>query len=103
MLFFYGAFPKIDQHNPVVNSPLHKLKEGKLYYYKIYNPSYSFYLRKSISKVPNLQKTEGYLITRKKYLKVLDQFEVNYQIMFEGKDLFEPPTTVIVKLSPLSN
>jgi len=102
-LFFWLAFPKIDRQNPVITAKAELLEKEALYYFRIFNPAFSFYLRqplKNLEKVPSPHNAKGYLITRKKYLKELKHLNVNFEMVFEGKDLFESPTTVVLKLLP---
>ncbi|QDH78583.1 glycosyltransferase family 39 protein [Echinicola soli] len=102
-VFFWFAFPIIDRQNPVLQAKTSQLAATDLYYFKIYNPAFSFYLQqplKDIQKVAVPQQMTGYLITRKRYLEELDEMEIHYQKVFEGKDLFESPTTVVLRLLP---
>ncbi len=101
LVFFGIVFPKLDKQNPVQQS-LHLLENSKTVFFKKYNPSFSFYLKKEIPHIyvsdfeqffkdhPN-----GTIISTKKKLKDIE-LPANCEIIFEGKDLFESPTTVIV-------
>ncbi|WP_200974888.1 glycosyltransferase family 39 protein [Echinicola sp. 20G] len=105
LVFFWWAFPKVDQQNPVLIAKdlQHNMKEANLYYFKIFNPAFSFYLQRPIQDLQSdlkPQKAQGYLITRTRYLEELKAQGINYEPVFEGKDLFESPTTIIVKLLP---
>lgn len=103
VVFFWFAFPKIDQQNPVLQAKASQLAASELYYYKIYNPAFSFYLQRPLKNIQEEavpQRTMGYLITRKRHLEELDQMDIHYQKVFEGKDLFESPMTVVLRLLP---
>ncbi|GAB3658629.1 glycosyltransferase family 39 protein [Echinicola sediminis] len=102
-IFFWLAFPKIDRQNPVVSSNTPDLQQEDLYYFKIFNPAFSFYLQRpleDLEKTSHPHKAKGYLITRKKHLKELELLDIRFVKVFEGKDLFESPTTVVLKLIP---
>ncbi|AWW30587.1 glycosyltransferase family 39 protein [Echinicola strongylocentroti] len=103
LIFFWLAFPKIDRQNPVLAAKTYALSANNWYYFKIYNPAFSFYLRQpleNIQEVGTPKHASGYLITRKTHLKELEMLGIRYKKVFEGKDLFESPTTVILQLTP---
>ncbi|GGF28910.1 ArnT family glycosyltransferase [Echinicola rosea] len=103
LVFFWFAFPLIDQQNPVLQAKTSQLASADLYYFKIYNPAFSFYLQqplKDIQKVAVPHQVRGYLITRKQHLEELDEMGLHYQKVYEGKDLFESPFTVVLRLLP---
>ncbi|GGZ21979.1 dolichyl-phosphate-mannose--protein mannosyltransferase [Echinicola pacifica] len=105
LVFFWYGFPMLDQQNPVLAAKLAEVKSGEVFYYKIFNPGFSFYLQRPIEdlmKVPDPPRADGFLITRKRFLSELDHLGLHYEIIHEGKDLFEPPITVVLKLMPAS-
>jgi 4-amino-4-deoxy-L-arabinose transferase-like glycosyltransferase len=105
VLFFLLVFPAVDKHNPVAKS-LPVLKNKEVAYYKKFNPSYSFYLKR---KIPELNEDEipsffennpgGVLISTQRHIEELHLPE-EYTILFSGKDLFENPVTVLVSQQP---
>ena len=103
LIFFLFAFPLIDAQNPVQKSIA--LLEGKeVRYFQKFNPSYSFYLKKPI---PEIQENEieaffqqypnGILISTKKKLANIELPD-NTEIFFSSHDLFESPTTQLVRV-----
>ncbi|HEX5172316.1 MAG TPA: phospholipid carrier-dependent glycosyltransferase, partial [Cyclobacteriaceae bacterium] len=100
LVFFYVVFPQVDRLNPVSQS-LSRMNESlPVMYYKDLNPAFIMALKETI---PSLQSTHDtgsysnfYLITQKKYLPELDHLKAN--VLYEGKDLFENPTTVLLKV-----
>lgn len=108
VLLFIKVFPAIDKNNPVVES-LPLIKGKKVAYYKKFNASYSFYLKK---KIPGLEENqlaaffrdnpEGILISIKSEIGKIKLPE-NCKIIFSGKDLFELPTTVLISKEENSN
>ncbi|MBN1821254.1 MAG: glycosyltransferase family 39 protein [Prolixibacteraceae bacterium] len=101
ILFFVAIFPAIDKQNPVKKS-IHLLQDKEVAYYKKFNASYSFYLKK---KIPELdadqietffqENPDGILISIQKQI---DQIELpeGCKIIFSGKDILEIPTTVLI-------
>ncbi len=105
LLFFYFIFPPIDHQNPVSLS-LITLKESKTKIgYRDFNPAYVFALQKPIRKFDNIQDvlkfaethSEFLIVTQKKYQAELDT--LSSVAVFEGKDLFENPTTIVLNYS----
>jgi len=105
VLFFLILVPAVDNYNPVAKS-LHMLENKEVAFYKKFNPSYSFYLRKEI---PELKEDEiapffeenpgGVLISVQKHMETVTLPE-ECEIIFSGKDLFEHPVTVLVSGKP---
>jgi 4-amino-4-deoxy-L-arabinose transferase-like glycosyltransferase len=101
LVFFMFVYPAVDNLNPVKKS-LHLLKGKEVAYYKKFNASYSFYLKK---KIPELTETEfdiffsehhdGIIISIQKQI---DQIKLpqNCEVIFSGKDIMEIPTTVLI-------
>lgn len=103
LIFFWFAFPIIDRQNPVLAAPLEIIREEKLYYFNNYNPAFSFYFQKPLIDLQSLtspNQAGGYLITQSKYLQDLDLLGLQYELVYSGKDLFESPTSVILRLIP---
>jgi 4-amino-4-deoxy-L-arabinose transferase-like glycosyltransferase len=104
LLFFYLIFPQIDKINPVART-INKIDPDlPVAAYKIYNPSFSFYIKKPFPEIQNkselasyVKKNRGYIITRKSYAEDISDFTELKKIA-EAKDIFEIPTTVIYQI-----
>ena len=105
LLFFYIIFPKIDQVNPIAKL-LPGLDTEKPYAaYAIYNPAFSFYLKKPIPTFRNTEDLkeyinetgEGYILSRKSLTNEFGHLD-NIHKIGEAKDIFEIPTTVIYEI-----
>lgn len=102
LLFFVFVFPRFDAQNPVQKS-ISLLENKEVRYFQKYNPSYSFYLKKP---VPEISENEfesffenypdGVIISVKKKLANIELPE-NSEVFFSSHDLFESPTTVLVR------
>jgi hypothetical protein len=105
LLFFYVIFPKIDKENPVAKLLPSIDMDKPLIAYKIYNSSFSFYIRKPIPTFDTMgdlknqidKIDEGYILTRKSYSEELEQVD-DIELIGEAKDIFEIPTTVVYKI-----
>jgi 4-amino-4-deoxy-L-arabinose transferase-like glycosyltransferase len=104
LIFFYGAYPEIDARNPVSQSATHfHMKPAKaLVAYRDFNPAYVFSFQQPIVKIDSAKAVEKYrfpagvyVITQKRHLSDLDMTKFN--VLFEGKDLFENPVTVVLE------
>lgn len=103
MIAFYFIMPAVDIKNPVMKSKELFSSETPVYYYRDVNPGYVFLLQMEIPKLENEEAvrrliettTKFQLITQKRYLHELERF--NLQRVFEGKDIFEKQTTVILE------
>lgn len=105
LVFFYVIVPEVDKKNPVLLSQS-VLKEPKpVAYYKDINPAYVFLFRQEI---PMLDSPEAltafmkqhdsfYLISRKKHWPELES--AGLKVLFEGRDLFEKPVTIVMEKS----
>lgn len=104
LIFFYVVFPAIDRENPVSQTyQTIDINQYEVAYYRKYNPAFSFYLQREIPRMENTDEVHAFLknpdavvITVKKRLKdfaSLDEFE----ILVKQKDLFERPTTVVMR------
>jgi 4-amino-4-deoxy-L-arabinose transferase-like glycosyltransferase len=104
LLFFYLIYPQVDQINPVAKT-INKIDtELPVAAYKIYNASFSFYIRKPFHEIRNkadlgsyIKKNRGYIITRKSYAEEISGF-MQLKKVAEAKDIFEIPTTVIYQI-----
>jgi 4-amino-4-deoxy-L-arabinose transferase-like glycosyltransferase len=109
--FFYIIFPKIDQQNPVSLSAKVIDKERSFAYFHRYNQAFAFFLKKPIESVKDKKEImtffenhpNGYVLTtKKKFRQHAEDWEgVETNIVFEGKDLMENPTTLILALDTL--
>ena len=105
VLFFYIVFPKVDQLNPVARLLPHLDLDSPIAAYKIYNPAFSFYIRKPIPTFNTSSELEkyvketgqGYILTRKVLAGEIEGIK-HLKIMGEAKDIFEIPTTVIYQI-----
>lgn len=99
LFFFYVIFPEIDSRNPVVNSINMLQDPTKVVYYKDFNPAYVFALRYPISPMGAVNSYQSsnkfHVITVKDYLPELEA--AGFKKVFEGRDLFESNTTVIME------
>jgi 4-amino-4-deoxy-L-arabinose transferase-like glycosyltransferase len=104
LIFFYFIYPQIDQRNPVARTLDHLNRDLPVAAYKIYNPSFSFYIPKPFTRLHTksevldyIQKNRGYIITRKSLAEEFDDLP-HLQKIVEAKDIFEIPTTVIYQI-----
>jgi len=95
-------YPKIYSSNPVANTLNQVTKSDKVYGYQLYNPSFNFYLKSTVQKLDTtalkqvaLTQPNAILITREEYLN--DLKNTNWRVINKQHDLFELPTTVILK------
>ncbi|MDH4297505.1 MAG: glycosyltransferase family 39 protein [Cyclobacteriaceae bacterium] len=104
LIFFYVIYPRIDQQNPVLQSlPLMVHPEKPVLYYRDFNPAFVFALRHPINAIGTAREAEAYsgsaagfyLITQKRFLSELESLDA--RVIFEGKDLFESRTTLILE------
>ncbi|MDQ1769331.1 glycosyltransferase family 39 protein [Labilibaculum sp. A4] len=98
------VFNQIQKQNPVTMSiPIIDKNEPTAYFRK-FNPSYPFYLKKKIDPLENIQNIREFLlknsnacvISTKKSLQNVDYSDFAF-IAFEQKDIFENRITVILK------
>lgn len=105
-LFFAKVYPRVYGINPVAGS-LDLLKnKPNLVYYKMMNPAYVFNLQRLI---PSIQSQDSLLVYLQKHPDALvisrKQFEPeipaagNMRTIFEQKDTFENPTSVVCSLT----
>ena len=102
MLLHY-VYPTIYKQNPVAKT-IDMIKQAPVVIaYKTYNPGYNFYLNSDIKKYESvdsinllLEKDPGAIvITRKVFTDSLKRLDL--EIIAEHRDLFELPTTVILR------
>ncbi len=107
LVFFYFIFPPVDQRNPVTQSVAELKQTENRIAYRDFNPAYVFSLQMPIQKLENIQEVLKYaethaeflIVTQKKHQHELDTLKAT--VLFEGRDLFENPTTMILKYSAL--
>jgi len=104
LVFFYVLFPILDSRNPVQNSVMFLRDSHKpVVYYKDFNPAYVFALKHTLPGVESAeaieqmknQSTGFYVITERDRLPELESCKLVKR--FEGVDLFEGSTTVILE------
>lgn len=103
LTFLFLAFPVLDRRNPVVASGVAGFKELDFYHFKEFNPSFAFVVQKEIKDLRTQDSGEvsdGVVILRKKNLDEFSELGFSYEVIFEGRDLFESPTTVLLRLKP---
>ena len=102
LFFFYTILPRLDGYNPVMQSLAHMDKKNKIVCYKNLNPAFVFALRRPVPVFQSVEEIESfsdhenkfYLITQSRYLDEIDV--LRSAVVYEGKDLFENTTTVVV-------
>jgi hypothetical protein len=106
--FHIIALPAIVELNPVNRSKEIWQDSDLIVAYQRYNPAYNFALQRNIDVIGNEQNLLRYieehpgtiiLSTREK-LNELERGD--FDVLFEGKDLFENPTSVIFKKSEMN-
>ena len=105
LLFFYIIFPQIDKLNPIAKLLPGLDTEKPFAAYDIYNPAFSFYLKKPISTFRTTEDLKeyisetgkGYILSRKSLSEEFGHLE-NIHKIGEAKDIFEIPTTVIYEI-----
>ncbi|MCW3807669.1 hypothetical protein [Plebeiibacterium marinum] len=92
------------QENPVKKTLATIEKDNQLAYYKMFNQSYPFYIKKTIKKLEHPKELKAFLtdspkaivFTQQKRIKNID-ISPFAQIIFQQKDIFEGHTTVVLK------
>lgn len=100
LLFLWFVFPRIDPKNPV-SASLDLVNQNKdFYFFRAFNPAYSFYLQKPVMDLESRAEipTDAYLITRKSLLAEFEKLDISHRIIFEGNDLFEGEVSVLIQL-----
>lgn len=102
LLFFYVIYPQVDKKNPVARILPMMDRNLSVASYKIYNPAFSFYIRKTFTPIESKNALEtyikdgnqGYIITRKAFSDEINDIKKLKKIA-EAKDIFEIPTTTV--------
>ena len=103
LLVFSYALPAVDAKNPASRSMamIHQYKRP-LAYFQWINPAYVFQYGKPIPKLDNEQELSDFVEKNGKVLIISSRknwenaHRVDFKIVFECKDLFENPTSVVV-------
>lgn len=105
VLFFSKAYPEVYSINPVASS-IEKIKhKEKIVYYKMMNSAYVFNMQRIIPVIQTQDSLKNYLIknpdaaviSRKEYdAEIVSSGDL--KMIFEQKDIFEKPVTVIYEL-----
>ena len=105
MIFFYAAFPEVDQRNPVSQSVdyIDRHEPIPVVSYRDFNPAYVFHFKAPVKEMETADQLKAYqqiqpryyIITQKRYISELPTND--YRIIYEGKDLFERPITVVLE------
>jgi len=104
MVFFHHVFPQFDRENPVAKSLPYLDQDQEIRGYKLFNASFVFYLKKHIPRLTTKEDLNdfvkenpgGQIITRTRYED--DYSQVNgLEEVTRHKDIFEIPTTIILK------
>ncbi len=103
IIFLHIVYPKLYEQNPVSKTIRLVNQYDHIYSYQIYNPGYNFYLNTNIKEYPSLDSIQAKLkeypdaliISRKEFENELKQ--MNLEVIAEHHDIFELPTTIILK------
>jgi len=106
-LFFEKAYPRVYGINPVEGSLNMLRNQHDLVYYKMMNPAYIFNLQRLVPAIQSQVSLSLYLkehpdakvISRKQFQKEI-QAAGDMVLVFEQKDTFESPITVIYESAP---
>lgn len=103
LVFFFILMPRIDKESSVKVILPYIDKDLPIGYYKRYNPAFSFYLKKRIVKLESPQEVEEFIkqgkvniLTREEFLEELRDVK-GLKVVVKKKDLFENPTSVLLK------
>ena len=103
ILSLFYIYPTLYKQNPV-SKTIEIVKDSPaVFSYKIYNPGYNFYLEGNIKKYDSLDSLNSQLqkspsaivISRKEFLDSLKTIDLD--VIAEQRDIFELPTTIILK------
>ncbi|MEO1050425.1 MAG: glycosyltransferase family 39 protein [Bacteroidota bacterium] len=103
-VFAYAIFPQVDQSNSVTGAIENITdKTRPIASYRRMNPAFAFYLQKHIPRLQTPEEVQSfieqhgpiYLISSKDNLEDLKGIE-SLELIYERKDLFENPTTVLL-------
>lgn len=103
LVFFYVILPQVDKESSVRVILPYIDKNLPIAYYKRYNPAFSFYLQKRIMPLNSpdevkefIKKGKVNILTRQEYLQELKDIK-ELKVIIQKKDLFENPTSVLLK------
>ncbi|WP_028950127.1 ArnT family glycosyltransferase [Sulfurihydrogenibium subterraneum] len=103
LVFFFVLMPRVDKESSVKIILPYIDKNLPIGYYKRYNPAFSFYLKKKIVKLESPKDVEEFIkqgkvniLTREEFLEELKDIK-NLKVIVKKKDLFENPTSVLLK------
>jgi len=107
LLVFYVVYPKLYKRNPMSLSLPKMAQSAHIAYYKRFNPSFAFYLKKPIPELKNIYEVKaflnehpkGYIITERKRFKDISEV-AEFEILTEQKDTFERPVTMVIRKKP---
>ncbi len=96
-------YPTVYAQNPVTQTKALLPVDETIYAYKIYNPAYNFYLNKPVKQWETISDFKdslpigktAYIISRQEFAKDFEGLPV--KIIATKKDIFENPTTVLLK------
>ena len=105
LLFFFYIFPQVDKENPVAKALPELNRDNTFAVYKYYNPAFPFYIKKPLIVLKDSADLAffarahpgAYILStrlRMNELKAAGKFN----IVSEGKDLFERNTTVVLRV-----
>jgi hypothetical protein len=103
IIFLHIVYPNLYEQNPVSKTIRLVNQYDHIYSYQIYNPGYNFYLNTNIKEYPSLDSIQAKLkeypdaliISRKEFETELKT--INLEVVAEHHDIFELPTTIILK------
>lgn len=105
LIFFYIILPRMDDYNPVVQGLHHVNPRAQIVAYRKLNPAFIFALK---TPIPVCKETDAlqqyvtpkvgcYVLTQRRYIQELQQ-AVGAKVVYQGKDLFESRTTVVMEV-----
>jgi hypothetical protein len=103
IILLHYIYPTLYQQNPVSKTIAIVKQSPVIISYQTFNPGYNFYLDKNVRKFSSLdslniqlnQNPDAIVISRKNFLDSLKS--LNLEVIAEHKDIFELPTTIILK------
>lgn len=103
LMFFWMLYPQIDARNPVARALPQVPAGAHVVHYRDFNPAFVFARGHVINEVADraalqhilADHREVYILTQKRYVDELTG--VPMEVVYEGKDLFENPITVVLK------
>ena len=105
ILFFVLIFPKVDRENPVFTAKtILKDEHMPIAYYKRINPSFVFYLQRPVQALNSEEELKAYLqahknaciISRERYSAEIYPLG-DFEVLVKTRDLFEKPSTILIK------